>query len=128
MTKPARVEVSLVRLRTRDGVWLDGVVAEPRRRRGAALIWVHGLGSVFSSGQPLIQELSSRLNAAGIAYFKFNTRGHDIVARRGTQVAGAASARQACARDATGSRIIRAGAATERAHSGAGQRHAIVRR
>jgi pimeloyl-ACP methyl ester carboxylesterase len=89
MTRPARVAVSLVRLRTRDGVWLDGVVAEPRRRR-AALIWVHGLGSVFSSGQGLIRELSSRLTAAGIGYFKFNTRGHDVVAGRGKQLAGAA--------------------------------------
>jgi alpha-beta hydrolase superfamily lysophospholipase len=90
MTKPARVEVSLVRLRTRDGVWLDGVVAEPSRRRGAALIWVHGLGSVFSSGQALIRELSSRLNAAGIGYFKFNNRGHDVVAGRGKHLVGAA--------------------------------------
>ncbi len=89
MTRPTRVAVSLARLRTRDGVWLDGVVAEPRRRR-AALIWVHGLGSVFSSGQMLIQELSSRLNAVGVGYFKFNTRGHGVVAGRGTQLAGAA--------------------------------------
>src|SRR2546426_9179429 len=80
MTTPAGVSVSLVRLRTRDGVWLDGVIAEPRRRRRrTALIWVHGLGSAFSSGQPLILELSTRLNAAGIAYFKFNNRGHDVV-------------------------------------------------
>src|SRR5437867_5511558 len=90
MRKPARLDVSLVRLRTRDGVWLDGVVAEPSRRRGAALIWVHGLGSVFSSGQALIQELSSRLNAAGLGYFKFNNRGHDVVAGRGKHLAGAA--------------------------------------
>jgi pimeloyl-ACP methyl ester carboxylesterase len=89
MPRPPRVEVSLVRLRTRDGVWLDGVMAEPRRRR-AALIWVHGLGSVFSSGQPLIQALSSRLPAAGIGYFKFNNRGHDVVAGRGRLLAGAA--------------------------------------
>jgi alpha-beta hydrolase superfamily lysophospholipase len=89
MPRPARVEVSLARVRTRDGVWLDGVMAEPRRRR-VALIWVHGLGSAFSSGQPLIRELSIRLNRAGIGYFKFNNRGHDIVARRGTLLAGAA--------------------------------------
>jgi pimeloyl-ACP methyl ester carboxylesterase len=89
VTRPARVPVSLVRLRTRDGEWLDGVMAEPRRRR-TALIWVHGLGSVFSSGQPLIRELSRRLNAAGIGYFKFNNRGHDVVAGRGKQLAGAA--------------------------------------
>ena len=90
MRKPARLDVSLVRLRTRDGVWLDGVVAEPGRRRGAALIWVHGLGSAFSSGQALSRELSRRLNAAGLGYFKFNNRGHDVVAERGKHLAGAA--------------------------------------
>jgi pimeloyl-ACP methyl ester carboxylesterase len=90
MTRVASVPVSLVRLRTRDGVWLDGVIAEPRRRRNAALVWVHGLGSVFSSGQPLIRELSTRLNATGIAYLKLNNRGHDTVARGGKRLAGAA--------------------------------------
>jgi len=90
MTKPARVSVALVRARTRDGVWLDGVMAEPRRRRNVALVWVHGLGSVFSSGQPLIRALSTGLNAAGIAYLKLNTRGHDTVARAGKRLAGAA--------------------------------------
>ena len=45
---------------------------------------------MFSSGQPLIRELSHRLNAAGIGYFKFNNRGHDVVAGRGKQLAGAA--------------------------------------
>ena len=89
MARPARVEVSLVRLRTSDGVWLDGLMAEPRRRR-TAIIWVHGLGSVFSSGQALIGELSRRLNLAGIGYFKFNNRGHDVVAGRGNVLAGAA--------------------------------------
>jgi pimeloyl-ACP methyl ester carboxylesterase len=87
----ARVPVSLVRLRTRDGVWLDGVMAEPRRRRrNAALIWVHGLGSAFSSGQPLIRQLSARLDAAGLAYLKLDNRGHDVVARAGRRLAGAA--------------------------------------
>src|SRR5437870_6457141 len=90
MTSPAGVAVWLVRVKTRDGVWLDGVVADPRRRRHTALIWVHGLGSVFSSAQPLIREVSSRLNAAGIGYFKLNNRGHDVVAGRGRHLAGAA--------------------------------------
>lgn len=90
MTTVAVVPVSLVRVRTRDGVWLDGVIAEPRRRRNAALIWVHGLGSAFSSGQPLIRELSTSLTVAGIAYLKLNTRGHDTVARGGKRLAGAA--------------------------------------
>jgi acetyl esterase/lipase len=90
MRPPAGVVVALARIRTRDGVWLDGLAAEPRRRGRAALIWVHGLGSVFSSGQPLTRALSTRLNAAGVAYFKFNTRGHDVVAGRGRHLAGAA--------------------------------------
>ena len=90
MTRPARVPVSLVRARTRDGVWLDGVISEPRRRGWIALLWVHGLGSVFSSGQPLIAELSTCLTRAGVGYFKFNNRGHDTVARWGTRLAGAA--------------------------------------
>jgi pimeloyl-ACP methyl ester carboxylesterase len=85
-----RVPITLVRIRTRDGLWLDGVIAEPRRRRRAALVWVHGLGSVFSSGQPLIRALSTRLTGAGIAYLKLNNRGHDVVARAGRRLAGAA--------------------------------------
>src|SRR5262247_2706745 len=84
------VPASLVRIATRDGVWLDGVVAEPRGRRRTAVVWVHGLGSVFSSGQPLTRELSARLNAAGMAFFKLNNRGHDVVAGRGRHLAGAA--------------------------------------
>jgi pimeloyl-ACP methyl ester carboxylesterase len=82
--------VSLVRARTRDGVWLDGLMTEPSRRRRTALVWVHGLGSAFASGQPLIHALSARLNTAGIAYLKLNSRGHDVVARAGTRLAGAA--------------------------------------
>jgi acetyl esterase/lipase len=88
MTGPVGVAITLVRLRTRDGVWLDGLMAEPPGRRRTALVWVHGLGSVFSSGQPLIRELSAALNAAGIGYLKTNTRGHDVVA--GRTLAGAA--------------------------------------
>jgi pimeloyl-ACP methyl ester carboxylesterase len=87
---PARVPVSLVRVSTTDGVVLDGLCVEPKRRGRIALVWVHGLGSVFSSGQALIAELSARLARVGIAYFKLNTRGHDVVAGRGRNLAGAA--------------------------------------
>ncbi len=90
MPRSVGVPVSLVRIATRDGVWLDGLVAEPRGRRHTALVWIHGLGSVFSSGQALTRELSTRLNAAGIAFFKLNNRGHDVVAGRGRRLAGAA--------------------------------------
>ena len=90
MTRVARLHVSLARLHTRDGVPLDGVIREPTRRRRAALIWVHGLGSTFASGQPLIEVLSRRLNRVGVAYLKFNNRGHDIVVRGGRRLQGSA--------------------------------------
>ena len=90
MARVARVPVSLVTARTRDGITLAGLMTEPRRRRGLALIWVHGLGSTFANGQPLIAALARRLGAAGIAYLKLDTRGHHVVARAGTRLAGAA--------------------------------------
>jgi len=90
MVEAARLPVSLVSVRTRDGVILDGLAVEPRGRRRTALVWVHGLGSTFSSGQPLIRALSGRLARAGVGYFKLNTRGHDTVARHGGRLAGAA--------------------------------------
>jgi len=88
--RSAGVPVSLVNVRTRDGVALNGVLVEPRGRRRAAFIWVHGLGSTFAGGQPLIGVLSRRLTAAGIAYLKCDTRGHSIVARAGRRLGGAA--------------------------------------
>src|SRR5437867_3186159 len=90
MPRPTDVPFSLARIPTRGGVGVEGIVGEPKGRRGAALVWMHGLGSVFSSGQPLNRELAARLNAAGIAYFKLNNRGHDVVAGRGRRLAGAA--------------------------------------
>ena len=90
MPRVAGIPVSLVSVGTRDGVILDGAAAHPRGRRRTALIWVHGLGSTFASGQPLIRVLAGRLNTAGIGYLKLNTRGHDVVARGGPRVVGAA--------------------------------------
>ena len=123
MARPALVPISLARIETRDGVWLDGAVAEPRRRRGLALVWVHGLGSVFSSGQPLMGELSRRLTRAGAGYFKFNTRGHGTAVSRGSRLFGAAFERFgdcvadiraviACARSAGYPRVVLAGHST----------------
>ena len=90
MAEIARVPGALVSVRTRDGVQLDGLIIEPRGRGSTALIWVHGLGSRFSSGQPLIRALSTRLNRAGVGYLKLDNRGHDLVARHGERLAGAA--------------------------------------
>lgn len=77
------IRVLLTRVKTQDGVTLDGIYVPPKRKSKIALIWVHGLGSRFSSGQKTIKELSSALSRAGIGYFKFNNRGHDEVNRDG---------------------------------------------
>ena len=91
MAKRIGIPVSLVRIRTRDGFFLDGIASEPRRRGRTALIWIPGLGSVFSSGQALIDELARAANRRGISYFKFNTRGHDYVTRGNERRLGGAA-------------------------------------
>lgn len=78
------INVLLTKIKTRDGLTLDGIVVRPKRKSKTALIWLHGLGSRFSSGQALLEKLSEACARNGIAYIKFNTRGHDI-AIRGTK-------------------------------------------
>lgn len=75
------LEVHLTHTKTYDGVRLDGIVVLPRKKSNTALVWIHGFGSNFSHGQTLAKDLSARCSQSGIAYFKFNTRGHDIVNR-----------------------------------------------
>lgn len=71
--------VNLTHVVTVDGIDLSGVVVEPRGRKRAALIWLHGLTSSFDSGQELMRQLSQACVNHGIGYFKFNTRGHHLV-------------------------------------------------
>ncbi|OGZ97577.1 MAG: hypothetical protein A3J10_03725 [Candidatus Sungbacteria bacterium RIFCSPLOWO2_02_FULL_54_10] len=75
------ISVVLAQITTRDRITLDGIVIEPRKKSATALIWIHGLGSNFSHGQSITRELSQTCLKNGIAYFKFNTRGHDVVNR-----------------------------------------------
>lgn len=85
------IPLLLTHIRTSDGVRLEGVAVLPKRKGNTALIWIHGFSSRFSSGQTLINELSTRCAQNGIAYLKFNTRGHDIAAPggKGGETAGA---------------------------------------
>ncbi|OGZ95416.1 MAG: hypothetical protein A2847_01505 [Candidatus Sungbacteria bacterium RIFCSPHIGHO2_01_FULL_50_25] len=95
------IPVLLTRIKTSDGITLEGVVVLPKKKGEFALVWIHGLTSRFSSGQTLIKELSSSCAKNQIAYFKFNTRGHDIVSQ-GTKkklVGGAFEKFEECVRD-----------------------------
>lgn len=75
------IPVFLTTIKTSDGILLDGIIVEPRKKSDTALVWIHGLTSSFYSSQTLIKELSDLCRKNGIGYFKFNTRGHDVVAR-----------------------------------------------
>ncbi len=73
--------VFLTRVKTKDGLTLEGIYLKPRRKSKIAIVWLHGLSSRFSSGQTLIRELGGLCQKRGIGYLKFNNRGHDIAAR-----------------------------------------------
>lgn len=75
------IPVLLTKIKTRDGITLDGIYVKPKRKGKVALIWVHGLTSYFYSSQKLIRELSTQCSKNGVGYFKFNNRGHDLVVR-----------------------------------------------
>ncbi len=74
------IPVFLTRIRTSDGTVLSGITVLPKRKSKVALIHIHGIGSKFYNGQPLIKELAADCRNAAIGYFKFNTRGHDAAA------------------------------------------------
>ncbi len=82
------IPVHLTSIKTRDGIILEGIAVLPKRKTKTALIWLHGLSSRFSSGQKMTQEVSSACKRAGIGYFKFNTRGHDIASRANKKIIG----------------------------------------
>ncbi|QQG45010.1 MAG: DUF1749 domain-containing protein [Candidatus Sungiibacteriota bacterium] len=73
------IPVLLTKIKTRDGVTLDGIYVRPKKKSKIALVWIHGFSSRFYSGQTLVNELASRCRKNGIGYFKFNNRGHDII-------------------------------------------------
>lgn len=83
------IPVLLSKIKTRDGIPLEGIVVHPPRKSDTALIWLHGLGSRFSSGQTLVRELTDATRNHSFGYFKFNTRGHEFAARGNKKIEGA---------------------------------------
>lgn len=75
----AMIPVLLTKVVTADNVDLEGIYVEPSKKSSTALVYVHGLGSSFSRGQDFAGELAERCRKEGIGYFKFNTRGSDVV-------------------------------------------------
>jgi len=69
----------LVRFDATDRVHLSGVLYEPKRPSGRAVIWLHGTGgsSIFNNRRTNI--LGSELTSRGIAFFPFDNRGSQLV-------------------------------------------------
>lgn len=80
----------LVRFEAADGLDLAGLLYEPKRKTGRAVIFLHGTGgaSVFESKRTnLLADLFTR---HGIAWFAFNNRGAGIMKRYGSEWGGSA--------------------------------------
>lgn len=73
------IPIFLTRIETQDRFPLEGVCIKNKKPGKVAIVWLHGLSSRFSSGQPLIKELTSLCAKNNFGYFKFNLRGHDKV-------------------------------------------------
>lgn len=76
--RPVFTPVLLTSITTSDGELLSGVVADPKGRKKAAVVWVHGLTSSFDGGQTLMRLMIGQLSRIGVGYFKFNTRGYAL--------------------------------------------------
>jgi pimeloyl-ACP methyl ester carboxylesterase len=99
----AEPDCRLVRFETADGVALAGLLFEPKRVTGSAVIWLHGTGgsSVFESSRTNM--LADAFIDRGVAFFPFNNRGSVIVRRAGATLGGSAFERIAdCVADIDG--------------------------
>jgi pimeloyl-ACP methyl ester carboxylesterase len=80
----------LIRFETADGLDLAGLLYEPKRSTGRAVIFLHGTGgaSIFESKRTNL--LADVFTRHGIAYFAFNNRGAHVMKRMNAAWAGSA--------------------------------------
>lgn len=70
---------TLEQITTKDGLLLQGIVAEPQQSNGKAIVWIHGLTSTFYNNVAMINSLATYSREKSIAMTAFNTRGHDMI-------------------------------------------------
>ena len=80
MSSFKKVAWSLEKVTTKDGLGLDGVIAEPTKKTHTGVLFLHGLGSSFSGSIARNEPLGHACLQRNIACAIFNTRGHDAVA------------------------------------------------
>ncbi|MFO7651400.1 MAG: alpha/beta fold hydrolase [bacterium] len=67
------------RFETGDGLELQGLLVEPRRKSGRAVVHVHGWdGNCYENR--FIDHAARAATATGYGFFAFNNRGHDYIA------------------------------------------------
>ncbi|MCA9150425.1 MAG: alpha/beta fold hydrolase [Planctomycetales bacterium] len=85
------MQVELVRVKTSDGIRLDGAYVQsssPSQATGCdAVILVHGVGGNFYAST-MIETICDTLQRAGISTLRVNTRGHDGVSTAATDAGG----------------------------------------
>jgi pimeloyl-ACP methyl ester carboxylesterase len=67
-----------VRLRTRDGLEMCGMLCEPENKTNRAVIHIHGLSSNFY-GNMIISKLSKFYTSIGYAFLSVNNRGSECI-------------------------------------------------
>jgi alpha-beta hydrolase superfamily lysophospholipase len=71
----------VLRVKTKDDFFLDGLVFEPKKKGEIALIYVHGLGGTFYGNPTRLQEYAKKCEDNGFAFFSFNNRGNNVIIR-----------------------------------------------
>ncbi len=75
------MKTSLHRILTKDGLWLDGLFFEPKRKTNRAVIWLHGISGNFYGGGKRIKTLAEVCTENNFAFISFNTRGAGVMSR-----------------------------------------------
>jgi pimeloyl-ACP methyl ester carboxylesterase len=81
MKKYSRRQIMIekfVRLRTRDGLEMCGMLCEPENKTNRAVIHVHGLSSNFY-GNMIVSKLSRFYTSNGYAFLSVNNRGSECI-------------------------------------------------
>ncbi|MFA4937077.1 MAG: alpha/beta fold hydrolase [Patescibacteria group bacterium] len=73
--------ISLERILTSDGLWLDGLFFKPQTKTNKAIIWVHGLLGNFYGGGERVRILGKICTENNFSFVSFNTRGAGVMSR-----------------------------------------------
>lgn len=71
---------SIEKIITKDGLELNGIFFNPRKRKKKALLYIHGLSGNFYNPYNTLNTFAKKFDKFGFGLACFNNRGHDTVA------------------------------------------------